>query len=87
MKRCIRRQDGKVFAVKMSEVEEEHLLYLRKIFNITLSLCLLNHPSILGYYSMYINMKERTCRLVMQYISYPNLSEYIYGKMRPLSEA
>lgn len=80
VKRCIRRSDGIPFAVKISEVEEEHLLYLRKIFNIALNLGLLKHRNILGYHEMYINMKRRTCKLVMDYIPHSDLGDCIHPK-------
>ena len=61
--------------MKVSQVEEEQLLYLRKLFN---RISPLKHPNILNYHAMYINMSKQTCYLVMDYIPHPTLSEFLY---------
>lgn len=73
-----------MFAVKISQVEEEHLLYLRRLFG---RLSTLSHPSLITYRTMFINLRRRTCHLVMDYVSHPTLSDYIYSRnTQPLSE-
>lgn len=70
----------------MSEIEEEHILSLKKSFKAIRSL---NHPSIIKYHAMYIALHRRTCYLVMDYIPQPCLSDYIYPESEdqaPLSE-
>lgn len=86
VKRCIHRKTGKEYAVKMSEIEEEHILTLKKSFKAIQSL---NHPDIIKYHAMYIAMHQRMCYLVMDYISQPSLSDFIYPQTKdqpPLSE-
>lgn len=65
VKRCIHRKSGLEFAVKMSEIEEEHILSLKKSFKAIRSL---HHPDIIQYHAMYIALSQRTCYLVMDYI-------------------
>lgn len=50
-------------------------MYLRRLFN---RLRVLVHPCILRYRAMYINMKKRTCHLVMDYITHPTLNDFIH---------
>lgn len=86
MKKCYRRSDRQVFAVKISEVEEEHALELQKLFLTKKRLGLFKHPSILQYHELYIMLKRRTCYIVMDYIPHPNLGEVVHSKAPPLTE-
>ena len=70
VRKCIRKRDGQLLAVKVSEVEEEHLLYLKKLFA---RLSILSHPNLVSYKATYIDMKKHTCYLVMDYIPHPSL--------------
>jgi len=83
VKRCIHRKTGMEFAVKMSEIEEEHILTLKKSFKAIRSL---HHPDIIKYHAMYIAMHKRTCYLVMDYIPQPSLSDYIYEQLKDQDE-
>lgn len=85
MRKCYRRRDGQLLAVKVSQVEEEQLLYLKKLFA---RLSVLSHENMVSYKATYINMRKRTCHLVMDYVSHPSLREFIYSRTRkPLAEA
>lgn len=70
VRKCVRRRDGQLLAVKISEVEEEHLLYLKKLFA---RLSILSHPNMVSYKAIYVNMRKRTCHLVMDYVAHPCL--------------
>lgn len=64
VKKCVRRSDGEIFAVKISRLEEEHLLYTRKLFNTGMQLGSFAHRNLVKYEAMYICMAQRTCNLV-----------------------
>lgn len=86
VRKCYRISDGSIFAVKVSQIEEEHVPCLRELFNAVKGL---RHPSVVGYHEIFLNLKRRTCHLVMDYIEHPQLSSFIAPpnpKKAPLSE-
>lgn len=54
-------------------MDEEHMLFLKKNFKDIYSL---DHPNIIKYRNMYLDLKNQTCFLVMDYENNPSLSEY-----------
>ena len=74
VRKCFKRDENceKVYAVKSMEMDEEHILFLKKNFKIIRAL---NHPNIIKYRAMYLDLPKHTCYLVMDYLKMPNLLE------------
>lgn len=53
-------------------VDEEHIIFLKSNFK---QIHALDHPNIIKYKSMYLDIKSNICYLVMDYITTPNLLE------------
>lgn len=69
--RCEYRETGKVYAVKMISMDEEHILELKKNF---LSIKHLRHPNIIRYHALYFDLKKSVAYLVMEHFPFPNLT-------------
>ena len=52
------------------EMDEEHILFLKKNFK---QIRGLDHPNIIQYKAMYLDLRKHTCYLVMDYLKMPNL--------------
>jgi serine/threonine protein kinase len=63
--RCSKRKTGEIFAAKSFKFEDEHVPNLKANFILQKSL---NHPSIIRYEAIYLNMKKYLGWLVMEYI-------------------
>ena len=68
--RCRQRKTGEIFAVKSFKFEDEDIPRLKANFLLQKSL---NHPSIIRYEAIYLNMKKYLGWLVMKYISWSSL--------------
>ena len=53
-------------------MDEEHILFLKKNFK---TIRALDHPNIIKYRAMYLDLRKHTCYLVMDYLKMPNLLE------------
>lgn len=51
-----------MYAVKTMAMDEEHILFLKKNFKVIRNL---NHPHIIKYKTIYLDMKNKFCYLVM----------------------
>jgi len=51
-------------------MDEEHIMELKEIF---LAIRSLNHPNIVKYRALYIDMRKKLCHIVMEYINLPSL--------------
>jgi len=52
------------------KMDEEHILFLKKNFK---EIHALDHPNIVKYRTMYLDLKNKICYLVMDYETHPNL--------------
>ena len=73
VKKCYLKSTNEVFAVKSIKMDEEHILFLKTNFK---DIYELNHPNIIKYKNMYLDLKNKTSFLVMDYENHPNLLEY-----------
>lgn len=55
------------------EMDEEQILFLKKNFR---SIRKLDHPNIIKYQAMYLDLKKHTCFLVMDYLDMPDLLSF-----------
>jgi serine/threonine protein kinase len=55
------------------KMDEEHILFLKTNFK---DIYELNHPNIIKYKNMYLDLKNKTSFLVMDYENHPSLLEY-----------
>ena len=55
------------------ELDEEHILFLKKNFK---EIYALEHPNIIKYRTMYLDLRKNICYLVMDYESMPNLLSF-----------
>lgn len=77
IKKCYRRSDNKIFVAKVLEVMEEHFSWIRQAFKY---MAPLRHPNLIRYYVYYLDEKRCICHGIMDYISHPNLSQFIFPK-------
>jgi serine/threonine protein kinase len=71
---CTHRKKQQVFAVKTMMMDEEHILSLKKNF---LTVRALQHPNIIKYRAIYLDMKKHLSYLVMEYLSLPSLDKFV----------
>lgn len=72
VKRCVHRENGKVFAVKILKMEDEHYQSIKTNF---INIRQLKHSNIIKYKALYLNPKMRLCHLVMEYTPFPPLKQ------------
>jgi len=70
VRKCKKRQTGEILAVKTFRFEDEHLPGLKSNF---LIMKRLNHPNILKYEALYIDIKKHQGWLVMEFVDFPSL--------------
>ena len=68
--RCEYIKSGKVYAVKMVRMDEEHYLELKRNF---LSIKMLKNPNIIRYHALYFDLKKHLAYLVMEHFPFPDL--------------
>jgi serine/threonine protein kinase len=68
--KCRKLRSGKIYAVKSLMMEEEHIMELKENF---LAIYSLDHPNIVKYKALYIDMRKKLCYIVMEYINLPSL--------------
>ena len=74
VRECLHKKKNKKYAVKTMMMDEEHIVSLKNnFFNVRE----LNHPNIVRFKALYLDMKKHLSYLVMEYITYPNLLKYI----------
>lgn len=74
VRKCyLKSKKSEVCAVKSMKMDEEHIIFLKSNFKL---IHRLDHPNIIKYRNMYLDMKNFTCYLVMDYEDYPSLNEY-----------
>lgn len=73
VKKCYLKSTRELFAVKSMKMDEEHMLFLKKNFK---DIYVLDHPNIIKYRNMYLDLKNQTCFLVMDYENNPSLSDF-----------
>ena len=72
VRKCKRRQNGEIFAVKSFSFDDEHLPGLKSNF---LIMKRLKHPNIIKYEALYIDLKKHQGWLVMEYAQLPSLEK------------
>lgn len=60
--KCIKIKSGKLFAVKSSMMDDEHIMGIKENF---LSIHAITHPNIIQYHALYIDMRKKLCSIVM----------------------
>jgi serine/threonine protein kinase len=55
------------------KMDDEHMIFLKKNFR---DISSLDHPNIIKYRNMFLDLKNHTCNLVMDYENNPNLLEH-----------
>mgnify|MGYP001488359468 FL=1 len=55
------------------KMDDEHMIFLKKNFK---DISALDHPNIIKYRNMYLDLKNSSCMLVMDYENNPNLLEH-----------
>ena len=72
VRKCYKKNEGeaKTYAVKCMEMEQEHILFLKKNF---IEIKALDHPNIVKYQKMFLDLRKHTCYLVMDFQTMPNL--------------
>lgn len=55
-------------------MDEEHIMTIKQNF---LNVRKLNHPNIIKFKALYIDMKKHLSYLVMDYVTEPNLLDYM----------
>ena len=55
------------------ELNEEHCLFLKKNFKYIRNL---DHPNIIKYKALYLDLQKRNCYLVMEYETMPSLEYF-----------
>ena len=70
VKKCRHKKKNKIYAVKCMDLNEEHLIFLKKNFKFIRPL---EHPNIIKYRALYLDIPKSTCYLVMDYETMPSL--------------
>lgn len=75
VRKCFKKDDplGPTYAVKSMEMDEEHILFLKNNFK---TIRALDHPNIVKYQAMYLDLRKHVCYLVMDYETMPNLLSF-----------
>ena len=71
VKQCFNKLTGKVYAVKTQTIERQQLLFLKKNFE---EVKALKHPHVLTYKSLFFELKNARCYLIMDYVPFPDLT-------------
>ena len=71
VRKCKKKKNGKIYAVKSIMMDDEHILELKNNF---LAVKGLKHPNVVQYKALYIDLKKHLCYLVMEYITLPSLN-------------
>ena len=74
VKRCVDRNTGEVFAVKMGTMEEEHIVTLRSIVSIMKKL---RHPNILQMKELYVDSHRSKYYHIIEYLPHNSLRKVI----------
>ena len=61
--KCIHLSSGKVYAVKISRCDIEHMINIRKSYLFTKKL---RHPNIVRYKALYMNSEKRRANIIME---------------------
>ena len=70
VRKCRHKKRDIVYAVKCMQMDEEQILFLKKNFLFIKSL---NHPNIIRYRRMFLDLPKRSCYLVMDFETMPSL--------------
>jgi serine/threonine protein kinase len=77
---CFNLKSNKIYACKSMMFDDEHVPSLRKNF---LEVQQLNHPNIVKYKALYLDLEKHLALLVMEYVNLPSLMTHIRGLRRP----
>lgn len=70
VRKCYRKVNDELLAVKTVQLDQEHLLYLKENF---IDIKELKHEHIVKYKAIFFEIKNERCHLVMDYMPYPDL--------------
>lgn len=71
VRECLHLRRNKVYACKTMMFDDEHVPLMKKSFRDVREL---NHPNIIRYKALYLDLQKHLAYLVMEYVNLPSLN-------------
>lgn len=80
---CLHLKKQKIYACKSMMFDDEHVPLLKKNFR---DMQQLDHPSIVKYKALYLDLEKHLAYLVMEYVDFVSLEKHLEELPHPINE-